>query len=80
MVGHTGVYKAIEKAIMTVDECAGNVIKAARKSGYDVMVIADHGNADQTPEGHRRQGRHDQAVPRRQRARTRQGMRHREVR
>jgi len=46
MVGHTGVYEAIEKAIMTVDECAGNVIKAARKSGYDVMVIADHGNAD----------------------------------
>jgi 2,3-bisphosphoglycerate-independent phosphoglycerate mutase len=46
MVGHTGVYEAIEKAIMTVDECAGSVIKAARKSGYDVMVIADHGNAD----------------------------------
>jgi 2,3-bisphosphoglycerate-independent phosphoglycerate mutase len=46
MVGHTGVYEAIEKAVMTVDECAGTVIKAARKSGYDVMVIADHGNAD----------------------------------
>jgi 2,3-bisphosphoglycerate-independent phosphoglycerate mutase len=46
MVGHTGVYEAIEKAIITVDECAGNVIKAARKSGYDVIVIADHGNAD----------------------------------
>jgi len=46
MVGHTGVYEAIEKAIMTVDECAGSVIKAARKAAYDVMVIADHGNAD----------------------------------
>jgi 2,3-bisphosphoglycerate-independent phosphoglycerate mutase len=46
MVGHTGVYEAIEKAVITVDECAGNVIRAARKSGYDVMVIADHGNAD----------------------------------
>jgi 2,3-bisphosphoglycerate-independent phosphoglycerate mutase len=46
MVGHTGVYEAIEKAVKTVDECAGSVIKAARKSGYDVMVIADHGNAD----------------------------------
>jgi 2,3-bisphosphoglycerate-independent phosphoglycerate mutase len=46
MVGHTGVYAAIEKAVRTVDECAGAVIKAARKSGYDVLVIADHGNAD----------------------------------
>jgi 2,3-bisphosphoglycerate-independent phosphoglycerate mutase len=46
MVGHTGVYEAIEKAVRTVDECAGAVIKAARKYGYDVMIIADHGNAD----------------------------------
>jgi 2,3-bisphosphoglycerate-independent phosphoglycerate mutase len=46
MVGHTGVYEAIEKAIATVDECAGIVIKSARKAGYDVLVIADHGNAD----------------------------------
>ena len=46
MVGHTGVYEAIKKAVATVDECAGAVIKAARDSGYDVLVIADHGNAD----------------------------------
>ncbi len=46
MVGHTGVYDAIKKAIMTVDECAGSVIKAARSHGYDVLIIADHGNAD----------------------------------
>jgi 2,3-bisphosphoglycerate-independent phosphoglycerate mutase len=46
MVGHTGVYEAIEKAVKTVDECAGAVIKAAHSKGYDVMVIADHGNAD----------------------------------
>jgi 2,3-bisphosphoglycerate-independent phosphoglycerate mutase len=46
MVGHTGVYDAIKKAIQTVDECAGTVIKAARNHGYDVLVIADHGNAD----------------------------------
>jgi 2,3-bisphosphoglycerate-independent phosphoglycerate mutase len=46
MVGHTGVYEAIRKAITTVDECAGDVIKAAKSKGYDVMVIADHGNAD----------------------------------
>jgi 2,3-bisphosphoglycerate-independent phosphoglycerate mutase len=46
MVGHTGVYEAIEAAIKTVDECAGDVIRAARRNGFDVMVIADHGNAD----------------------------------
>jgi len=46
MVGHTGVYEAIEKAVKTVDECAGDVIKSARKHGYDVLVISDHGNAD----------------------------------
>lgn len=46
MVGHTGVYSAIEKAIMTVDECVGDVVTAARANGYDVMIIADHGNAD----------------------------------
>jgi len=46
MVGHTGVYDAIRKAVATVDECAGAVIKSARDNGYDVIVIADHGNAD----------------------------------
>jgi 2,3-bisphosphoglycerate-independent phosphoglycerate mutase len=46
MVGHTGVYEAIERAVATVDECAGAVIKSARNSGYEVLVIADHGNAD----------------------------------
>jgi 2,3-bisphosphoglycerate-independent phosphoglycerate mutase len=46
MVGHTGVYEAIKKAIATVDECAGAVIKAAVNKNYDVMIIADHGNAD----------------------------------
>ena len=46
MVGHTGVYKAIEKAVVTVDECAGAVADAAKGKGYDVLIIADHGNAD----------------------------------
>lgn len=46
MVGHTGIYEAIRKAVKTVDECAGSVIKAARNNGYEVLVIADHGNAD----------------------------------
>ncbi|MGD0342374.1 MAG: 2,3-bisphosphoglycerate-independent phosphoglycerate mutase [Bacteroidales bacterium] len=46
MVGHTGVYNAIMKAVATVDECVGAVVKAARAKGYDVLIIADHGNAD----------------------------------
>jgi 2,3-bisphosphoglycerate-independent phosphoglycerate mutase len=46
MVGHTGVYQAIQKAIQAVDECVGDVVKAARENDYDVLIIADHGNAD----------------------------------
>ncbi|MZQ50516.1 MAG: 2,3-bisphosphoglycerate-independent phosphoglycerate mutase, partial [Bacteroidales bacterium] len=46
MVGHTGVYEAIKKAVATVDECVGAVVDAARKNGYDTLIIADHGNAD----------------------------------
>jgi len=46
MVGHTGVYESIMKAVMAVDECVGEVVGAAREDGYDVLIIADHGNAD----------------------------------
>lgn len=46
MVGHTGDYKAILKAVNTVDECAGEVVQVARDNGYSVLIIADHGNAD----------------------------------
>lgn len=46
MVGHTGVYSAIEKAIMTVDKCVGEVVKAARGKEYEILIMADHGNAD----------------------------------
>jgi len=46
MVGHTGVYEAIYKAVEAVDGCLKDVVTAAQKGGYDVMVIADHGNAD----------------------------------
>jgi 2,3-bisphosphoglycerate-independent phosphoglycerate mutase len=46
MVGHTGVYEAIMKAVVVVDECAGAVAKAAREQEYDILIIADHGNAD----------------------------------
>ena len=46
MVGHTGVYSAIEKAVMTVDKCVGAVAEAARANGFETLIMADHGNAD----------------------------------
>lgn len=46
MVGHTGVYEAIKKAVETVDDCMGRVVETARENGYTALVIADHGNAD----------------------------------
>ena len=46
MVGHTGVYSAIEKAIATLDKCVEKVVEAAKKHGYETIIIADHGNAD----------------------------------
>ncbi len=46
MVGHTGVYESIKKAVIAVDQCVGEVVEVARKQGYEVMIIADHGNAD----------------------------------
>ncbi len=46
MVGHTGVYSAIEKAIKSVDSCLKDTIEAALANGYESIIIADHGNAD----------------------------------
>jgi 2,3-bisphosphoglycerate-independent phosphoglycerate mutase len=46
MVGHTGIYEAISKAVKAVDQCVAEVVEAARNNGYDVVIIADHGNAD----------------------------------
>ena len=46
MVGHTGVYEAIEKAVAAVDQCVGEVVTAACETGYETIIIADHGNAD----------------------------------
>ena len=46
MVGHTGIYEAIEKAVKAVDECVAEVVEAAKANGYEVVMIADHGNAD----------------------------------
>ena len=46
MVGHTGIYEAIEKAVKAVDSCVEKVVTAAKENGYEVVMIADHGNAD----------------------------------
>ena len=46
MVGHTGIYHAIAKAVVAVDHCVRDVIEAAKKNGYEAIIIADHGNAD----------------------------------
>ena len=46
MVGHTGVYNAIAKAVWAVDNCVKDVIEAAKANDYEAIIIADHGNAD----------------------------------
>ncbi len=46
MVGHTGIYEAIEKAVVTIDNCVEKVVESAKANGYDIIIIADHGNAD----------------------------------
>jgi len=46
MVGHTGVYEAIEKAVVAVDACLRDTVEAAKANNYEVIIIADHGNAD----------------------------------
>lgn len=46
MVGHTGVFNAIVRAVETVDTCLKEVIECGRELGYEFLVIADHGNAD----------------------------------
>jgi 2,3-bisphosphoglycerate-independent phosphoglycerate mutase len=46
MVGHTGVWSAIIKAVETVDHCVEKVVTAALQNKYTVFLTADHGNAD----------------------------------
>ena len=46
MVGHTGIYNAIAKAVHAVDNCVRDVIEAAKANDYEAIIIADHGNAD----------------------------------
>ena len=46
MVGHTGVYHAIAKAVWAIDNCVKEVVEAAKANDYETIIIADHGNAD----------------------------------
>jgi len=46
MVGHTGVFTAVEKAVETVDKCVEKVVTAALAKDYTIFLTADHGNAD----------------------------------
>jgi 2,3-bisphosphoglycerate-independent phosphoglycerate mutase len=54
MVGHTGNYTAAVKAMEALDQCLSKVVGAAEKSGYHVLLTADHGNAEEMcdSEGH----------------------------
>ncbi|MCB1746996.1 MAG: 2,3-bisphosphoglycerate-independent phosphoglycerate mutase [Gammaproteobacteria bacterium] len=47
MVGHTGVFDATVRCIEALDACLGRVLEAARAHGFDVLITADHGNAEQ---------------------------------
>lgn len=47
MVGHTGVFEAVKKAIEVVDECVGKLVDVALKKDYVVMITADHGNSEE---------------------------------
>jgi 2,3-bisphosphoglycerate-independent phosphoglycerate mutase len=53
MVGHTGVYSAIRKAVKAVDRNIDRLVNAAQANGYTVIITADHGNADyaENPDG-----------------------------
>ncbi len=46
MVGHTGVWEAVIKAVETVDECVSEIVPLALENGYTIFLTADHGNAD----------------------------------
>ncbi|MFP5081957.1 2,3-bisphosphoglycerate-independent phosphoglycerate mutase [Pedobacter sp. JCM 36344] len=46
MVGHTGVFAAVVKAVETADSCAKQVVEAGIKNGYSFIILADHGNSE----------------------------------
>ncbi len=53
MVGHTGVFDAVVRAVEVTDRCARQVVEAGRANGWSFVIIADHGNADKAlnPDG-----------------------------
>jgi 2,3-bisphosphoglycerate-independent phosphoglycerate mutase len=46
MVGHTGNLAAATRAIEVLDECVGRAVAAMREAGGEVLITADHGNAE----------------------------------
>ena len=46
MVGHTGDFNAVTKAIEKIDDCLKQIVEASIKEGYALIIIADHGNAE----------------------------------
>jgi 2,3-bisphosphoglycerate-independent phosphoglycerate mutase len=50
MVGHTGVFEAAVKAVETLDQCLGRIEVAAREAGMEILITADHGNAEKMRE------------------------------
>jgi 2,3-bisphosphoglycerate-independent phosphoglycerate mutase len=46
MVGHTGVWEAVVKAVQTVDDCVREIVPMALQNGYSIFLTADHGNSD----------------------------------
>ena len=47
MVGHTGSFEATKKAVQALDNCLGQIVKSATQKEFDVIITADHGNAEQ---------------------------------
>lgn len=46
MVGHTGVFEAVVKAVEKVDQCAQQTVECGLRNGYSFIILADHGNAE----------------------------------
>lgn len=46
MVGHTGIFSAVVKAVETVDSCVKEIVTNGLENGYTIFLTADHGNAD----------------------------------
>lgn len=46
MVGHTGVFEAVIKAVETVDACTQRVVETGLAHGYSFIILADHGNSE----------------------------------